>query len=129
MPKTLPAELSGITTRFQGDGRRLGYPTANLTVRTELPDGVYFGFADFLEWSGHPAIIFIGTPTTMGQTDRRVEAYLLDIPDHDYYGQELKLGLRHYHRANQTFGSIEELVKTMRADETAARRWFATPGR
>jgi FAD synthase len=120
-----PVQLSGTITRFKGDGRRLGYPTANLTTQTDLKDGVYFGFADLAQWSNHPAVIFVGTPTTMGEKSRRVEAHLLDIPDTDYYDRPLNLDIRHYHRANQTFAGMEQLSEAMRADEAAARQWFA----
>ena len=121
-----PVTLSGIVTRFQGNGRKLGYPTANLTTQTDLADGVYFGFADLAEWSNQPAVIFIGTPTTMGDKQRRVEAHLFDIPDKDYYDQTLNVSLRHYHRVNRTFKGVDELMEAMRADETAARQWLAT---
>jgi FAD synthase len=117
--------IRGSVIRFKGDGRKLGYPTANLKVPTELEDGVYFGFADLAEWTKQPAIIFIGTPTTMGETTRRVEAHLLDIPDKDYYDLSLRLSIEHFYRGNQKFTSAEELVKAMRADEAAARQWFA----
>lgn len=120
-----PVILTGQITRFKGDGRRLGYPTANLTTQTDLKDGVYFGFADLLEWSRQPALIFVGTPTTMGEAIRRTEAYLLDIPDKDYYGQTLRLDVRQYHRPTQTFNNQEELMSAMYADEQAARQWFA----
>ena len=120
-----PVTINGIITRFKGDGRHLGYPTANLTTTTDLKDGVYFGFADLAKWTNQPAIIFIGTPTTMGETTRRVEAHLLDIPDQDYYDQKLQLDIRYFHRANQTFPNVDALLKVMRADEAAARRWFA----
>ncbi|HEY5152461.1 MAG TPA: riboflavin kinase, partial [Candidatus Saccharimonadales bacterium] len=93
-----PVRLDGIVTRFKGNGRKLGYPTANLTTGTDLADGVYFGFADLDRWTNQPAIIFIGTPTTMGDKIRRVEVHLFDIPDVDYYGRRLSASLRHYHR-------------------------------
>jgi riboflavin kinase/FMN adenylyltransferase len=121
-----PVSLEGKITQFKGDGRKLGYPTANLNVQTDLKDGVYFGYADLLQWQRHPAIIFIGTPTTMGETQRRVETHLLDIPDQDYYDQNLRLSIEHYHRPNQTFAGIEELVKVMKQDETTARQWFSS---
>jgi len=121
-----PVSLAGEVTRFKGDGRKLGYPTANLTVKTDLADGVYFGFADLAEWSGRPAMIFIGTPTTMGDKRRRVEAHLFDIPDKDYYGQALSLSLRHYYRPNRTFTDVDQLLEAMRADEAAARQWLAS---
>jgi riboflavin kinase/FMN adenylyltransferase len=126
MEASLPVNLAGVVTRFKGNGRKLGYPTANLTTETDLADGVYFGFADLAEWSGQPAIIFIGTPTTMGDKDRRVEVHLFDIPDRDYYDQDLKVELRHYHRANQTFEGVEQLLEAMKADDKAARQWLSS---
>jgi len=124
MKPELPVELQGIVTRFKGNGRRLGYPTANINTTTGLADGVYFGFADLADWRHHPAIIFIGTPTTMGDTERRLEAYLLDIPDQDYYGHDMRVSIEHYHRSNKTFNNPDELMQAMRSDETTARRWF-----
>ncbi len=120
-----PTTLRGTTTRFKGNGRQLGYPTANLTTETNLADGVYFGYADLADWEHHPAIIFIGVPTTMGDRERRIEVYLLDIPDRDYYDQPLTATIGYYHRANQTFGSIAALLAVMKDDEQAAREWFA----
>lgn len=122
------ATLSGTVTRFKGDGRRLGYPTANIITDTDAKDGVYFGRADLAGFHDYPALIFIGVPTTMGETERRVEVHLLDIADKDYYGQHLTATLRYYHRANRTFDSIEALQETMKADETAGRAWFAAAG-
>ena len=116
--------LKGIVTRFKGNGRQLGYPTANITTATGAKDGVYFGFADLAGFEHHPSLIFIGVPTTMGDTERRVEVHLLDIPDEDYYDRQLAVTLNHYHRANQTFKSVGELQTVMKADDSAARQWF-----
>ena len=117
--------LQGTVARFKGNGRRLGYPTANIQTDTDSKDGVYFGYADLDRFKHHPALIFIGVPTTMGDTERRVEVHLLDIPDEDHYGQALSAVPKQYHRPNQTFDSVEELLKVMKDDETAAREWFA----
>jgi riboflavin kinase / FMN adenylyltransferase len=124
---TLPAHVSGHVTRFKGNGRKLGYPTANLVSETTLHDGVYFGYADLAGYKDHPAIIFVGTPTTVGDTVRRVEAWLIDIPDQDYYDKKLTLRLEHYHRENQTFPSVEALLSVMKADEKTGRQWFGLP--
>jgi riboflavin kinase / FMN adenylyltransferase len=118
-------ELCGPVSRYRGNGRKLGYPTANITADTDLEDGVYFGFADLGEYSNHPAVIFIGVPTTMGDRDRRVEAYLLDIPDKDHYDEELRLVVQHYHRPNETFNSVNDLKEIMGEDEATARLWFS----
>ncbi|HSW85607.1 MAG TPA: riboflavin kinase [Candidatus Saccharimonadales bacterium] len=119
-----PKTITGTITRFQANGRNLGYPTANLKVNTNLGDGVYFGFADLNHWKHHPALIFIGRPTTLGDKAHRVEAYLIDIPDVDYYDLPLILSINYFHRSNQTFKSIDELIQVMHEDELAARQWF-----
>jgi riboflavin kinase/FMN adenylyltransferase len=121
----LPHRLTGRTVAFNGNGRSLGYPTANVAAVTDLADGIYFGFADLAVYRHQPCIVFIGIPTTVGDTERRVEAHLLDIADADYYGQELVLDIRYFERGNQTFATIAELQAAMRNDEAAARRWFA----
>lgn len=122
-------QLSGTVTPYKGNGRKLGYPTANISSSTDLADGVYFGFADMAAYRHHPAIIFIGTPTTVGDTERRVEAHLFDIPDRDYYGEEITMDIEHYHRPNQKFDSIDELLEVMKTDEATARDWFAKQGK
>ena len=119
------AKLAGEVTRYAGHGREFGYPTANIAAATDLADGVYFGRADLAGHKHHPAMIFIGTPTTVGDTERRVEAHLLDIPDHDYYGQRLIVEVLHFSRPNVTFGSVKELLVAMKDDEAAGRAWFA----
>ena len=95
MPKKF-RQLSGVVKAFSGNGRKLGYPTANLSTATMLRDGVYFGSATMDIYHDHPAMIFVGVPTTVGDKIRRVEAHLLDIADKDYYGQHLQLDLQHH---------------------------------
>lgn len=109
---------------FDGRGRNFGYPTANIKSKTNHANGIYFGFANLNGYHKHPAIVFIGTPTTVGNTDRRIEVHLLDAADKDYYGLELNLDIKKFHRPSKTFGSIEELKIAMKDDEIAARKWF-----
>jgi len=116
--------IKGVTRRYKGNGRRLGYPTANINSKTSLEDGIYFGFASLGEYVNKPSLIFVGTPTTMKDYTRRVEAHLLDIPDEDYYGENLELSIIYFYRANKTFKSINELKKAMKTDEAAGRKWF-----
>lgn len=119
-----PEVISAEVVPYKGNGRKLGYPTANLNVDTDLRDGVYFGFADLAEFKNSPALIFIGTPTTLGDTERRIEVHLLDIADRDYYGEPLTVKIESFHRHNQTFANVDDLLEVMREDEQAARQWF-----
>lgn len=117
-------KVSGIVKAYNGNGRKLGYPTANIGAKITLRDGVYFGFANLGGYKHHPALIFIGEPITIGDPIRRTEAYLLDIADVDFYGQKLSLEICEFHRPNELFKSVDELIITIKKDETAARQWF-----
>jgi riboflavin kinase/FMN adenylyltransferase len=119
------ARLQGKVTPYAGHGREFGYPTANIAAETDLPDGVYWGRADLAGHVGRAAVVFVGIPTTVGDTQRRVEAHILDFPDRDYYGETLALDVLHHHRKNETFASVELLLQAMKADEAAARAWFS----
>ena len=121
---TLPLIIEGITKRYKGNGRKLGYPTANIDSAIDASDGIYFGFADLIDYMHHPSLIFIGTPTTVGDTERRIEVYLFDIPDKDYYEQPIHIKIEHFYRPNITFDSIDALKEAMIQDEKAARAWF-----
>ena len=124
MKQPVLAALRGTTKPFSGHGRKLGYATANIETTTTLQDGVYFGYADLNGYKSQPALIFIGTPETVGDKGRRLEAHLLDIADKDYYDEQLRVRVVHFHRPNQKFDSIDELVTVMHTDEAAGRRWF-----
>ncbi|HVA10944.1 MAG TPA: riboflavin kinase [Candidatus Dormibacteraeota bacterium] len=117
--------LTGQVTRFAGTGRRLGYPTANIRSKTNLAEGVYFGIADLAEFSARPSLIFVGVPTTVRDSESRVEVHVLDIPDIDYYDQPLSVKIMYFHRPNKHFESLDELIAAMHADEAAARSWFS----
>ena len=119
-----PVTVTGKVTPYKGNGRRLGYPTANVGTQTDLKEGVYFGYADLADYTNNPAVIFIGIPVTLGDTERRVEVHLLDIPDIDYYQQQLAVRIEYFHRTNKLFSTIEELLGAMREDEAEARAWF-----
>lgn len=122
--KNLPVVIKGLVSAYQGNGRKFGYPTANVASNTTLTDGVYFGRVNLAKFSSQPALIFIGTPTTVGDKERRVEAHLLDIPDVDYYGQPIEITIQAFHRPTITFDSVDKLLEAMDSDKASGRQWF-----
>lgn len=118
-----PFELVGKVTPYSGNGRKLGYPTANIACLTDSPEGVFVGYTN-LEGKKRPSVIFIGAPETFNETNKRAESYILDFPDRDLYGLEIKLTIVKKLRDNRKFGSKEELIVQMQADEELARRYF-----
>jgi riboflavin kinase / FMN adenylyltransferase len=125
------ASLLGTPFRLRGDvvpgdrrGRELGFPTANIVPDPALAcpgHGVYACRA-----GEHMAAVNVGVRPTFGSDlQLLVEAYLLDF-DGDLYGQRLTLEFVSRLRAEERFGSVEELVAQMDRDVERARELLAS---
>jgi len=85
--------LFGTVERGRGQGRNLGFPTANVHLHTNdqlVPeDGVFAGYARFgadldQAWASdkpYRAAVSIGRCETFPGSDWQIEAYLLDYPE------------------------------------------------
>lgn len=122
-------ELRGVVVRGDGRGRRLGVPTANLSVMDELivpGRGVYAAWAGVDGW--RPAAVNVGVRPTFGGTTEVTEAHILGF-DGDLYGDQLALQFHSRIRDELTFDTPEELVAAMARDlEEATRRLQSPPG-
>lgn len=115
--------VSGAVQQYSQEGRKLGYPTANIECSADTPEGVFVGYTSLMN-QRLPSIIFIGAPITLGETIKRVESHILDLEDKDLYGQEIQIEVIEKLRGNKKFNSRAELVAAMKADEKAARAYF-----
>ena len=117
-----PFAIEGVVRRGQQLGRTLGFPTANVfmadyvvprlgvyATRTRLPDGRLV-----------PGVANIGKNPTTGEVETRLEVWLFDF-DEDLYGQVIETRLIAFLRPEEKFGSIDEMVVQIRADEKRAR--------
>jgi riboflavin kinase/FMN adenylyltransferase len=123
--------LQGTVVHGERRGRELGFPTANLDFEytPALPAlGIYLGRVSVAErrvGPGHPALVSIGVRPTFHDDGRvLVEVYLLDW-DGNLYDATLTVELDARLREERRFGSVDELVTQMRADEAEARRRLA----
>ena len=119
-----PYTLSGTVVHGQGLAKKLGYPTANLHIDSEvmLPKtGVYVATAldDSLT-----AVVNIGhRPTVEAETDApiTIEAHIIDYQGPSLYGKELTLSFISRLRNEQHFTSLEQLTAAISADIAAAK--------
>jgi riboflavin kinase/FMN adenylyltransferase len=121
-------DVEGEVVRGDGRGKKIGVPTANLQLETELvpKNGVYAGWGERREdgrrWI---AAINIGTnPTFVADRPVTVEAHFLDC-DEDLYGQRLRLGFVERLRAEERFPSLEALLAQIARDIEATRARMA----
>jgi riboflavin kinase/FMN adenylyltransferase len=119
-----PYAVDGPVVRGNGRGRPMGYPTANVEVREEMAvpaDGVYAGWLVRADGTRLPAGISVGTNPTFDGTERRVEAYALDV-DLDLYGEHVAVEFTDWLRGMVRFDDVDELVAQMRRDVDDVRR-------
>ncbi|MES2388438.1 MAG: bifunctional riboflavin kinase/FAD synthetase [Bacteroidota bacterium] len=118
-----PYSLCGTVIHGKAEGRKLGYPTANLQLSDKnklIPaEGVYACKAD-CNGEIYNALLSIGTNPVFGDNPQTIEAWLMDF-DGDLYGKNLRLNLHTYLREQKKFESLEALIDAMKADEKRGR--------
>lgn len=116
--------ISGKVVTGHHRGRGLGFPTANISTRTEvIPlDGIY---ATIIEIGAKRCLSVsnIGVNPTFGSGPRAVESFILDF-DRDIYGEPLRLYFVKRIRPEKKFASVEQLVAQMHDDVKSARAIF-----
>ncbi len=119
-----------LGTVVPGDklGKKLGYPTANLSAHSEQfpPNGVYLAEA-WIHGVLYHGVVNLGYRPTVssGKSERVLEIYLLDF-DRDIYGEDVEVRFTRYLRPERKFDSLEDLVRQIELDVRQARELCAT---
>ncbi len=109
--------LRGKVVEGAGRGEGLGFPTANMDVKSGQalpPDGVYVGLTR-VNGKVYQSMTNIGLNPTFGDMERSVESYLVDYHG-DLYGKEVYLDIVARLRDEKKFASAEELKKQISQD-------------
>jgi riboflavin kinase/FMN adenylyltransferase len=104
-------------------GRKLGFPTANLSAHSEQfpPNGVYVAEARLAGalYRGVANLGFRPTVST-GKPERLLELHLFDLSK-DIYGEEVEVRFLRYLRPEQKFENVEALAAQIARDVAEAR--------
>jgi riboflavin kinase/FMN adenylyltransferase len=125
----LGREYTILGTVVRGDhfGKKIGFPTANLSAHSEQfpPNGVYFAQAT-LDGVVYPGVINLGYRPTVssGKSERVLEIHLLDF-DHDIYGKDIEVRFVRYLRPEQKFENVDALAQQIELDVQQARKLCA----
>lgn len=120
--------LAGTVTQGYHEGRKLGFPTANIRPSDELklvPErGVY---AVKVRLDSSPiqldGMMNIGTRPTFDGTETSLEANIFDF-DGDIYGHDMEVAFYHRLREERKFASVNKLAEQLRHDREEAMRIF-----
>ena len=125
-----PFAVAGRVVHGQGLGRRLGWPTANLSLPGEhmVPPGVFRAVAHAPGLHAMPAVCNVGRRPTIrggGRSRHRVvtEVHVLDWSG-DLYGKTLRVEFLDRLRGEKRFAGVEDLKKQIARDVATARALF-----
>ena len=107
-------------------GTKLGFPTANLCIDSQIAlpgDGIYATWA-FLGGVRYASATSIGVRPTFGLSERLVEVHVMDF-DHNIYGESIGVEFVSKLRDQESFPSSIELIHQINQDVKDSRRALA----
>lgn len=117
-----PYELTGLVTKGEQVGRKIGYPTANIyvpeTYKLIPGDGVYAVWV-YVNQSKYKGMLNIGNRPTLHGQHRTIEVHIFDF-DWDIYGTEIGVNFVSQLRKEQRFDDLDGLKAQLAKDKEAA---------
>ncbi len=116
--------IKGVVVKGRGIGKALGFPTANLRVKSELlpKNGVYAAYASVGDRRCN-ALVNIGLAPTFGKRPRTVEAHILGLKS-GIYGKAVELSFIKRLRGEKTFRDAAGLACQIKKDIQKAKGLF-----
>ena len=123
-----PYTIAGIVKEGEQEGRKMGFPTANIDTSDFgqlIPaPGVYAVKARLMQSVAmRPAMMNIGHRPTFGGTHLSIETHIFDFNE-DIYGQLLLVSVMYRIREEQKFDTVEELQKQLQEDRELILQQF-----
>ena len=112
-------EIEETVIHGQRLGRRLGFPTANMDIKSypALANGVYRSEVE-IDGIRYRAMSNVGVRPSVDGRTRLLETHLFGYSG-DLYGRSLKVTLLDKIRDEQRFGSVDELKSQLERDSAA----------
>lgn len=104
-------------------GKTLGYPTANIRLHKNIPEGIYASQVK-IDSEQFFATTFIGAAKTFNEKEVKAETYIFEF-DKNIYGQWITVKLYKKLRANKKFASENALKRQMAEDIKDAKAFTA----
>ena len=115
--------ILGTVTHGDNLGKKIGFPTANLSAHSEQfpPNGVYAAKA-WVDGELYRGVINLGVRPTVsgGKAERVLEIYLFDF-NRDIYGHDVEVHFLKFLRLEKKFENLDALVQQIRQDVQQAR--------
>ncbi|MFA5259722.1 MAG: riboflavin biosynthesis protein RibF [Candidatus Omnitrophota bacterium] len=120
-----PFVIEGKVVHGDALGRKLGFPTANVSAKRQLipPPGVYIVYVQYQNCL-FPGMAYVGRKPSIHSSARlNIEVNIFDF-NRNIYGKEIIIFFNAKIREEMKFNSHQSLIQQIQSDETSARRWF-----
>ena len=116
--------ISGEVVYGQQIGKSLGFPTANIEVKSShkiIPKvGIYSCYTT-IEGERYPGMMYIGPrPSIEDSNHVSIEVHIFDF-ERDIYGQHVKVEFENHIREDVKFNNLDELSQQLKKDEITVR--------
>jgi riboflavin kinase/FMN adenylyltransferase len=116
-----PFKFHGKVIHGQKNGRKFGFPTANIAVKRKvLPIKGVFSVQVQWQQKSFFGVANIGNKPTLNGIEPVLEVHLFDFNE-SIYGQRLSIEPLFKIRDEKKFNSVEELIQQIHADVTTAK--------
>lgn len=112
----------GKVKKGKSRGKFLGFPTANINLHKNIPEGIYASTVK-IDNKKYLAATFIGSAKTFNENEYKAESYILDF-NQNIYGKWVTVTLLKKLRGNKKFDSEQKLIDQMKQDILATRKFF-----
>ena len=103
-------------------GKKLGFPTANIALHKNIPEGIYASTTKIGK-NELPSVTFIGAAKTFNEKKVQAETFIFDF-DKNIYGRWISIKLFKKIRSNKKFDSMKTLQIQMSKDVIEAKEFF-----
>ncbi|BCK88046.1 riboflavin biosynthesis protein RibF [Sideroxyarcus emersonii] len=121
-----PYSISGRVVHGDGMGRKLGFPTANVQLKHNLPPlkGIYVVLAHAEGLGVLQGVASLGVRPTLKQDARHVlEVHLFEFSQ-QVYGKHLRVEFLQKLRDEEKYPNLEALTRQIALDVEKAKKWF-----
>ncbi len=121
-----PYSISGRVVHGDATGRKLGYPTANIQLKHNLPplNGIYVVLAHAEGLGVLQGVASLGVRPTLKENDRPVlEVHLFEFAQ-QIYGKHLRVEFLQKLRDEEKFPDLQALTRQIAWDVENAKQWF-----
>lgn len=125
----LPAAITGTVIEGKKIGRRLGFPTANLSMPENgagLPYGVYAAAVTLRDGRRLPGILNHGRHPTLPEGSPTVEVHLFNF-DENLYGETVQVEYLLFLRPETHFDTKEAMQAQVLRDIAETKKYFDLP--